>query len=79
MRRPAALALALSFAGAGYPLASTPDTSAHANSNEAVLDEAWQTVRDHFYDPNLRGLDWASARAMRLRRLRLSPRMSWLQ
>src|SRR5271166_66200 len=63
MRRPAALALALSLAGAGYPLASTPDMSAHANSNEAVLDEAWQTVRDHFYDPNLRGMDWASVRA----------------
>ncbi|HEY4044604.1 MAG TPA: S41 family peptidase [Rhodopila sp.] len=58
MRRLAALALALSIVCAGHPLASPP-----ATGNRAVLDEVWQTVRDHFYDPSLRGLDWASVRA----------------
>ncbi len=33
---------------------------AHADSNTALLDEVWRTVRDRFYDPNLRGLDWAA-------------------
>jgi hypothetical protein len=28
-----------------------------------VFDEVWQEVRDQFYDPGLRGLDWASVRA----------------
>jgi C-terminal processing protease CtpA/Prc len=48
------------------PLASTPsDATAQpsAGSNGAVVDEVWQTVRDHFYDPNLGGLDWTAARA----------------
>jgi carboxyl-terminal processing protease len=28
----------------------------------AVFEEVWRTVRDHFYDPTLRGLDWAAVR-----------------
>jgi hypothetical protein len=46
---------------------STPaDATAQPSvgSNEAVLDEVWQTVRDHFYDPSLRGLDWTAGRAL---------------
>jgi C-terminal processing protease CtpA/Prc len=26
----------------------------------AVFEEVWRTVRDHFYDPTFRGLDWAA-------------------
>jgi carboxyl-terminal processing protease len=26
----------------------------------AVFEEVWQAVRDHFYDPTFRGLDWAA-------------------
>jgi carboxyl-terminal processing protease len=28
----------------------------------AVFDEVWQTVREHFYDPSMRGLDWQAIR-----------------
>jgi C-terminal processing protease CtpA/Prc len=28
----------------------------------AVFEEVWRTVRDHFYDPTFRGLDWADAK-----------------
>jgi carboxyl-terminal processing protease len=28
----------------------------------AVFEEVWRTVRDHFYDPTFRGLDWAAVR-----------------
>lgn len=65
MRRRAAVAIAVSLAGTPCPLASTPaDATAQpsAGSNRAVADEVWQTVRDHFYDPNLRGLDWTAVR-----------------
>jgi len=27
-----------------------------------TLDEAWRTLRDHFYDPNMHGVDWPAAR-----------------
>jgi carboxyl-terminal processing protease len=27
-----------------------------------LLDEVWRTVRDHFYDPSMHGLDWAAVR-----------------
>jgi Tricorn protease C1 domain len=68
MRRLAIWACILSLVGAGCPLASTPaapastSPQAAANSNAAVLNEVWQTVRDHFYDPSLHGLDWVSIR-----------------
>jgi carboxyl-terminal processing protease len=69
MRRLAIWALILSLIGAGCPLASTPAAQSGAssqpasNSNAAILDEVWQTVRDHFYDPSLHSLDWGSIRA----------------
>jgi carboxyl-terminal processing protease len=64
MPRMAVLAFVLLLVGTGCSLASTPaDASAPSGSNEAVFDEAWQTVRDHFYDPKLHGPDWASVRA----------------
>jgi carboxyl-terminal processing protease len=28
----------------------------------AVFEEVWRTVRDHFYDPTFRGLDWAGVK-----------------
>jgi carboxyl-terminal processing protease len=68
MRLLAVWAWILSLVGAGCSLASTPaapagtSPQAAANSNAAVLDEVWQTVRDHFYDPSLHGLDWVSIR-----------------
>lgn len=38
-------------------------SSAPPSDPAAVLfDEVWQTVRDHFYDPSLHGLDWAAVR-----------------
>ena len=61
--------LALALAGI-IPLqassASTPprvSAPAQASGNGAVFDEVWRTVRDHFYDPRLHGLDWAAVRA----------------
>jgi carboxyl-terminal processing protease len=60
------LAFAVSLAGMPCPLASTPagaTAKPSSSSNEAVLDEVWQTVQDHFYDPSLRGLDWTAVRA----------------
>jgi carboxyl-terminal processing protease len=66
MRRLVALALALSLADNQCLLASTaadPPAPASASNNAALLDEVWQTVRDHFYDPSLHGLDWESVRA----------------
>jgi carboxyl-terminal processing protease len=65
MRRLAVLVFALLLAGTPCLLASAPPDApvrASASSNEAVLDEVWETVRDHFYDPSLRGLDWGSVR-----------------
>src|SRR6202020_2713034 len=62
MRRLAALAFVLSLAAAQYLLTSTP-ANAQDRANETVLDEVWQTVRDHFYDPSLRNLDWSSVHA----------------
>ncbi len=64
-----ALAVVLALAGAPGALASTsaPEVEtpapAHAPDGGPVFDEVWQTVRDRFYDPGLRGLDWASVRA----------------
>ena len=43
--------------------AQSPTPPAAATQTEtqlAVFDEIWQTVRDHFYDPTLRGLDWTA-------------------
>ena len=32
----------------------------HAAADLAVFEEVWRTVREHFYDPTFRGLDWAA-------------------
>ena len=45
--------------------AQSPTQPAAATQTEtqlAVFDEIWQTVRDHFYDPTLHGLDWTAVR-----------------
>lgn len=38
----------------------TVDRAAH---NAAAFDVCWRTMRDRFYDPNLKGLDWGAIRA----------------
>src|SRR6266702_4503468 len=48
--------------------AQTPDPQSQSPPAEvtrpetrlAVFDEVWQSVRDYFYDPTLRHLDWAA-------------------
>lgn len=42
------------------PLAAEtqPQEAAVAQANVKAFDEAWQEVRDSFYDPKLKGLDW---------------------
>jgi carboxyl-terminal processing protease len=37
-----------------------PAEVTHPESKLAVFDEVWQSVRDYFYDPTLRHLDWAA-------------------
>lgn len=37
-----------------------PAAATHTESQLAIFDEIWQTVRDHFYDPTLRSLDWTA-------------------
>ena len=32
----------------------------HPTADLSVFEEVWRTVRDQFYDPTLRGLDWAA-------------------
>jgi carboxyl-terminal processing protease len=34
----------------------------NASSRAKVFTEVWETVRDQFYDPKLKGVDWAAAR-----------------
>src|SRR5207244_12469118 len=42
-------------------LSPTPPAAAtRTETRLAVFDEIWQTVRDHFYDPTLRSLDWTA-------------------
>jgi carboxyl-terminal processing protease len=31
-------------------------------ATDTTFEDAWQTVRDRFYDPSLRGLDWSALR-----------------
>lgn len=63
MRTPLARTSLLLFTALAAPVAtSLVAAPAHADTQQvdktAVFDEAWQTVRDNFYDRNLRGLDW---------------------
>ncbi len=39
-----------------------PAAATRTQTQLAVFDEIWQTVREHFYDPTLRGLDWTAVR-----------------
>ena len=41
---------------------SPPVEGTHPETRLAVFDEVWQSVRDYFYDPTLRHLDWAAMR-----------------
>ena len=54
----ALLPLALSL----WPSRAAPGGDARA-SRLAVFDDAWETVRDRYYDPTFHGLDWQAARA----------------
>jgi carboxyl-terminal processing protease len=63
MRAPALVrSSVLAFAVAGTPVLA-PQTPAQARPADAksetvVYDEVWRLVRDKFYDPKLKGLDW---------------------
>ncbi len=52
--------LALASAALAAPLlpAEARTAETHARSDTQVFDEVWRTVRDRFYDPKLKGLDW---------------------
>jgi carboxyl-terminal processing protease len=39
---------------------TTTAQAEHRALNLTVFEEVWRTVRDHFYDPTFRGLDWAA-------------------
>ncbi|HZH91710.1 MAG TPA: S41 family peptidase [Pyrinomonadaceae bacterium] len=58
-----------------FPFTPSPSSSAHGRVTTAtregrliVFDEAWQTIRERYYDPDLHGLNWEELRA-RLRPL----------
>lgn len=39
-----------------------PVLSQDAISSEAIFEEVWQTVKENFYDPSFKGLDWQGKR-----------------
>jgi len=41
-------------------LLTPPAAATRTETRLAVFDEIWQTVREHFYDPTLRSLDWTA-------------------
>jgi carboxyl-terminal processing protease len=58
-----------------FPFTPYPSASAHSRVTTAtregrliVFDEAWQTIRERYYDPELHGVDWEGLRT-RLRPL----------
>ena len=60
------LALAAATAFRAWPATAQtekPSDALSAEADEADFDEVWETVRDHFYDPRLHGLDWQAVRA----------------
>jgi len=65
MRAPAFVrsgALAVAVAAAPVlPLAEARHYEPEAKSETVVFDEVWRLVRDKFYDPKLKGLDWDAA------------------
>lgn len=42
---------------------SAPAQAPNSKANLAVFDAVWDTVRENYYDPNLRGVDWVAQRA----------------
>lgn len=62
VRRRQLLAVGCSLALVGTPSGWAADPGS-AEARIAVFDEVWRTVRDHFYDPKLGGLDWPGVRA----------------
>jgi carboxyl-terminal processing protease len=60
------LALAAAAALGAWPASAQTGSQSEALSAEAdqaAFDEAWEIVRDRFYDPRLHGLDWQTMRA----------------
>lgn len=56
----------LAIAVAGAPVLPAAEARPHeveARAKTAVFDEVWRLVRDKFYDPKLKGLDWDAAGA----------------
>src|SRR5262249_55566114 len=56
------LAMGMAIAAAPLKLAR-PAERTDAGPKVEAFDEVWRTVRDHFYDPHLHGLDWTAVRA----------------
>jgi carboxyl-terminal processing protease len=58
--------LTLGVAALGIPAvraqSADPPEAQSAAANQAGFDEAWETVRDRFYDPRLHGVDWPAMR-----------------
>lgn len=57
------LALGGLVALGGWSVRGQPGTQplgSAGEANQAALDEVWETVRDHFYDPHLHELDWSA-------------------
>jgi len=61
---PIGIVLGLSIASQAQTYAAQsllpPAEGTRAETTLAVFDEIWQHVRDHFYDPTLRHLDWTA-------------------
>ena len=57
--RRSALSLGGLAALGAWPVHSQPGASSIERS---TFDEVWETVRDHFYDRDLHGLDWPAVR-----------------
>jgi carboxyl-terminal processing protease len=59
------LTLAASAAIAAWPVRAQPRSDSGDIASEpdrTALDEVWELVRDRFYDPHLRGVDWEAMR-----------------
>ena len=58
-----AASLALGARAVGAEPEPQPEGAGSREANGAAFDQVWQLVRDRFYDPRLRGLDWEAVRA----------------
>jgi carboxyl-terminal processing protease len=58
------MALGISLTGLSATEEFTPEAAtsppSHPVADFTVFEEAWRTVRDHFYDPTFNGLDWTA-------------------